>query len=83
MYLEIMTWHEAGFDNHAIYGSLHELERLANLVNNKLVAAKPGTTITIESEYSSNSPYALILEVREDNFDPAEADPELRNEIGQ
>lgn|ERR1700690_196172 len=82
MYLEIMTWHEASFDDHAIRGPLPELNRLANLIENKIGAAKAGATITIRSEYSANSPYALVLEVRDDNFDPAEADPELHKKIG-
>jgi len=81
MYLEIMTWHEAGFDGHAIRGPLSELKRLADLIEKKIAAVQAGATITIQSEYSASSPYALVLEVREDNFDPAEADAELRKEV--
>jgi hypothetical protein len=80
-YLEIMTWREAGFDDQAIRGSLPELERLGKMVGDKLAAAQPGDAILIQSEYSPNSPYALILEVREDGFDPADADSALSNEI--
>jgi len=32
--------------------------------------------------FAANSPYELILEVRTDDFDPAEADPMLPNEAG-
>jgi hypothetical protein len=80
MYLEIMTWREAGFDEHAIRGPLPELKRLASLIENKIAAVQSGATITIQSEYSPSSPYALVLEVRDDNFDPAEADSGLHTE---
>jgi len=77
MYLEIMTWPEAGFDDHAIRGPLQDLKSLATIIENKLLTAQPGETVRIQTEFAANSPYALILEVREDGFDPAEADPML------
>jgi hypothetical protein len=76
-YLEIMTWPEAGFDDHAIRGSLTDLARLAKLIEAKLVAARPGSSIRIHEEFAANSPYALVLDLREDGFDPASADPLL------
>jgi hypothetical protein len=79
-YLEIMTWPEAGFDGHAIRGPLPELRRLSTIIEAKLAAAQPGETTSIQGEFSASSPYALILEVREDGFDPAEADPTLPKE---
>ena len=75
MYLEIMTWPEAGFDEHAIRGSLPDLQRLATIIGVQLAKAQPGETIRIQSEFAVHSPYALILVVREDGFDPVEADP--------
>jgi hypothetical protein len=79
-YLEIMTWPEPGFDDHAIRGPLPDLKRLAAIIETKLAAAQPGKTISIRDEFAANSPYALILEVREDGFDPAQADPMLPKE---
>jgi len=76
--LEIMTWSEPGFDDHAIYGSLPDLKRLAAIVENRLAVSQAGDSIRIQNEYAANAPYALILEVREDNFDPAQADPRFR-----
>jgi hypothetical protein len=81
-YLEIMTWPEPGFDDHAIRGSLADLKRLAAIVENKLAVARPGDSVRVQDEFATNSPYALILEVREDGFDPAQADPTLSNEAG-
>lgn len=80
-YLEIMTWPEAGFDEHGIRGSLQDLKRLAAIVESHLAKARPGETIRIQSEYATTSPYALVLLVREDGFDPASADPALPKEI--
>jgi hypothetical protein len=77
-----MTWPDAGFDGHAIRGPLPELRRLGTLVEAKLAAAQPGERIFIQSEFSANSPYALILDVRDDGFDPAKADPMLPKETG-
>ena len=80
MYLKVMTWPEAGFDNNAIRGPLADLARLAALVEGNLAAAQPGSTVRIHDEFAADSPYTLVLEVREDSFDPATSDPLLPNE---
>lgn len=82
MYLEIMTWPEAGFDGRAIRGTLADLARLAHIIQVKIAAAQPGSRISIRDEFSSTSPYALVLEIREDGFDPASADAALPPEVG-
>lgn len=74
--LEIVTWANATVDGHAIRGSLDDLTRLAELVEAKLASAQPGETIRIRDEFSPNSPFALLLDVREDGFDPASTDRE-------
>jgi hypothetical protein len=76
-YLEVMTSPEAGIDDHAIRGSLADIARLATVIEDKLAAALPGSTIRIQEEFAADSPYGLILDVREDNFDPASADQAL------
>ena len=80
MYLKIMTWPEAGFDDKTIRGSLADLARLAKLIEAKLETAPPGSTIGIREEFASDSPYALVLDLRADGFDPAAADPLLPKE---
>jgi hypothetical protein len=79
-YLEVMTWPEAGFDEHAIRRQPAHLERLARLVESKLAAAVPGSSVLIREEFASNTPYCLVLDLREDVFDPATADPLLPTE---
>src|SRR5271168_634506 len=48
--LEIMTWPEPGFDNHAIHGSLADLKRLASIVEKRIAVAQVGDSIRIQSE---------------------------------
>ena len=79
-YLEIMTWPTPGFDDHEIRGSLADLARLAAVVEKQLAAARPGSKIRIQEEFATDSPYVLILDVRENGFDPASADRGLWTE---
>ncbi len=74
--LELRTWPDAGFDSHAIRGSLVALAHLAELVEVKLATAEPGTPILIREEFAADSPYSLMLDVRADGFDPSSADRE-------
>src|SRR3954470_22389402 len=74
--LELMTWPDAGFDGHVIRGSFADFTRLASLVEKKVRAANAGSVVRIRDEYTPDSPYALVLDVRADGFDPAFADRE-------
>lgn len=74
--LEVMTYPEAGLDGHAIRGSLAALTHLAELVEQKLTIAEPGDQIKIREDFAPESPFALLLDVRADGFDPAAADRE-------
>lgn len=75
--LEIMTSTDTGLNGHAIHGPLTELERLAFLVEHKLVAQVPGARICIREEFAPTSEFTLVLELHSDEFDPASADAEL------
>lgn len=77
MSLEVMTWPEAGMDDHAIQGPLPELERLAGLVERKLEGLQPGSEVRIREEFAPSAEYALVLELRDDSFDPASMDSTL------
>jgi hypothetical protein len=74
MYLKIMTWPEAGCDENAIRGPLVDLERLATLIEAKLAGAHAGSSVLIREEFAVDSQYAIVLDLREDGFDPATAD---------
>ena len=78
MDLELMTWTEAGMDDHAIHGTLRDLERLAKIVETRAAELQPGQQAQVREEYSASSEYALVLDLREDGFDPASMDGNLR-----
>jgi hypothetical protein len=77
MSLVIQTSLNAGLDEQSIRGSVADLARLANLVEAGLVDAHPGSVLRIKDEFAAGSLYTLILDMRQDGFDPATADPLL------
>jgi hypothetical protein len=74
--LEVMTWPSAGFDGQSIRGTVTDLSRLASLVETKLAAAQPDSVVLIRAEFAPDSAYTLRLDIRDDWFDPASADPD-------
>ncbi len=77
MYLEVMTWPEAGMDEHAIHGPLDALERLAGLVEQRVAGLKPGDSARLRDEFAPDAAYTLVLQLQADGFDPASADAGL------
>jgi len=77
MYLEISTSDRPGIDGHAISGNPSDLARLASIVRAKLTAARAGAEIEVSGEYAPAATYHLVLNVREDTFDPASLDQQL------
>jgi hypothetical protein len=77
LYLEVMTWTNAGMDDHSIHGTLQELEQLAKLVDDRTAMLRPGERTRICEEYSPTCKYGLVLDLREDGFDPATLDGNL------
>src|SRR5579862_2595765 len=71
MYLEVMTWPTAGMDKHSIHGPLLDLKRLGETIEKNIANSNPGDVVRLRDEFAPNSPYSLILEVRNDDFDPA------------
>jgi hypothetical protein len=77
VYLKVMTWPEAGMDGASIHGTLNDLRRLAQLAEEHLAELKPGETAAIREEFAATAEYSLVLELRDDMFDPASADANL------
>ena len=75
MYLKVMTWTDAGINVHAIHGTLDDLNRLAGLIDSAIAEARPGDLIHLGHNFVPDAEYDLLLEVRDDDFDPAMADP--------
>jgi hypothetical protein len=76
-YLEVMTWQDAGIDNHSIHGSLEDLERLGTITRMTVEQLRPGDTAQIREQFAADSEYCLVLSMREDDFDPASLDVNL------
>ena len=74
MNLEIGTWHQTEITEQWIGGPLVELLRLATLIERSAQDNVVGTRIALRSSFSPMSSYELILDVRDDAFDPALAD---------
>jgi hypothetical protein len=73
-YLEVGTWTISEITDHWIAGSLVEIQRLALTVISRLDAASEGDCIYLRAEFAPHSPYDLVLEVRDDSYDPAQDD---------
>ena len=74
MNLEIGTWHQTEITEQWIGGPLEEFLRLATLIERSAQANVVGKRIALRSSFSPMSAYELILDVRDDAFDPALAD---------
>ncbi|MDQ3710914.1 MAG: hypothetical protein M3388_01640 [Acidobacteriota bacterium] len=74
MYLTVVTSNETKITDYGIFGSLVDLERLANIIKEKLIDSTVGNVFQIDSEYSKSNEAKLVFEIREKNFDPASAD---------
>ena len=81
-YLKLMTWGEAAITEDAICGTLPDFRRLAAIVGDKLNASSASSTFTISGEYADSSKAVIEFEVREEGFDPANADPLLQTDDG-
>jgi hypothetical protein len=81
MYLKVMTWPHAGIDANTIHGTRDDLRRLASLVEEKVAALAPGDRARIRDEFPL-SEYALVMELRDDSFDPASPDGNVTLETG-
>ena len=77
MYLEIMSWPEAGVDEHSIHGTPKDLLRLASIVERHARGLAPGSAVDVAAEYTSTSAYRLVLRAHPAGTDPASLDPQL------
>ncbi len=75
MDLEVGTSHQPEITEEWIGGPLVDLLRLATLIEQSAQANVVGKRIALRANFSPIAPYEIILDVREDTFDPASADP--------
>ena len=75
MNLEIGTSHQPEITEQWIGGPVTDLLRLATFIERSVQANVVGKSVALRSNFSPMAPYELILDVRDDAFDPASADP--------
>ena len=73
--MEIGTAEQTEITDQSIAGALPDLLNLAGLIEMNVKTNVVGRRISLRSGYSPLAPYDLVLEVREQAFDPASADP--------
>ena len=74
MYLKIATWSTPEITDEWIAGPLKDLSQLSSVIEDKLRELKCGDRVMLRQSYAPTSPYDLVLEMRDDDFDPARAD---------
>ena len=74
MNLEIGTSHQTEITEQWIGGPLVDLLRLATLIEQSAQNNVVGKRIALRANFSPMAPYELVLDVRDDAFDPASAD---------
>ena len=75
MNLEVGTSHQTEITEQWIGGPLVDLLRLAKLIERSAQDNVVGKRIALRSNFSPMAPYELVLDVRDDAFDPASPDP--------
>jgi hypothetical protein len=73
-WLEIGTWKSPVISDHWIAGTIPDLIRLSNIIERVLSTAQAGDIFNITKEYDPDAQWDIVLEVKEDKFDPARAD---------
>jgi len=74
MNLELGTSHQTEITEQWIGGPLADLLRFATLIERSAQANVVGKRIALRANFSPMAPYELILDVRDEAFDPALAD---------
>lgn len=75
MNLEICTSLQAEITDQWIGAPVTEFIQLAVLIDQSVQTNMIGRRIALRANFSPMAPYELILDVRDDSFDPASADP--------
>ena len=72
-----MTCENAEITEDAICGTLSNFKKLSAIVRNKLDSSLAGSKFTIGDEDGSGTQHVIKFEIRDEGFDPANADPLL------
>jgi len=75
MNLEVGTSHQPEITEQWIGGPLVDLLRLATFIERSVQDNVVGKRIALRANFSPMAPYELVLDVRDEAFDPASVDP--------
>jgi hypothetical protein len=76
MSLEIGTSVQPERTNHWIAGPLKDLSTLASSIESVADTSPVGERVSLRRLFATESPYDLIVAVKDDAFDPAREDPQ-------
>lgn len=76
-YLEIMTWNRPGMDKHSIFGTLEDINGLADLINKQVDDSSINEVIIIKEEFAQDSEYSMEIFIKEYGYDPSTSDIQL------
>lgn len=74
MYLELGTWGTPEITDHWIAGPLSSLAALAHHIESSIPSMRVGCATSVRSVFAPDAAYDLVLELRDDSFDPARED---------
>lgn len=83
LYLKFVTWDEPKITSDAIFGSLDDFIRLSDMIRKSLTKTVPNSSFIICNEYASNAEASILIQITDDEFDPASADEQLTKGNGQ
>ena len=73
----IRVWERPGIDDESIYGTADDLARLSHILAEQIAAAEPVSEVHVGREYAADVEYSLLLIVRDEDFDPVTAVPDI------
>ena len=75
MYLEVITALEPDISPHGISGSLADLGRFAEIIEQGVASTKMGESFAVQHDYAPKAECSLEVAVEAEDFDPPTADP--------
>jgi hypothetical protein len=73
-YLKIVKWDSAFISSDGFYGTNQDFKKLADIFLVKLKSVKANCSFTIDEEFSKSNKAYLLVNIKEDGFDPSSLD---------
>jgi len=82
-YLKVMTWDKPVIAKDYFAGTLPDIERLADLISQKLENSKEGDVFTVDKEYGVENSASATFFIEAEGFDPISLDEQLFSKVKQ